>query len=106
MLYHSGFGNELLNMENKSKAIQCILHHQVFRSRRAAVADLIARLNFAAIGDLIVGNHDCVPIVFPLSQEVAITADDITKILVAEPNCERAIQAFCWFKEYITFLGI
>lgn len=76
ILYQAGFGNRTLTISNKGEAIQCILFHQVIKSRRDQIADLVHGLDTTSILELIRMNDACLSVVFPLTSEVAISESE------------------------------
>lgn len=108
LLYHAGFGNEQLSLANKSKAIQCILHHQVFVSQRDAIlTDLKNGLDTANFLDLLTANSGCLPLIFPVSDEVQYGANDIMALI--NNNCltnisDKQREVFEWFAHYLKVL--
>ena len=109
LLYHAGFGNEQLSPSNKSKAIQCIMQHQVFLSRRDAITELKSGLDSINLLDLLLANSGCLPLVFPLSHEVQFDASDVmaaidTESLILVSDKEK--EVFQWFCQYLKVLGL
>ena len=107
LLYHAGFGNEQVTLTNKTKAIQCILHHQVFVSRRDAITDLKNGLDTANFLDLLTTNSGCLELIFPLSHEVRYGANDITALIDNSSLTnisDKEREVFEWFTHYLTVL--
>ena len=106
LLYHAGFGNEILTPVTREKALQCVLLHQVFRCRRESVDDLKIGLEEGLVRTLLHSNLACLTIVFPLTGEHAINAEDVLRLLRTDDDLSpKQQQVFDWFKEYIRRLG-
>lgn len=106
-LYHAGFGNEQLSLNNKSKATQCILHHQVIRSRQDAIIGLKNGLDTANFLDLLTANSGCLQLIFPLSHEVQYSANDIMALIDKTSLTgisDKQRKVFEWFTCYLTVL--
>ena len=106
LLYHAGFGNEILTSATREKALQCVLLHQVFRSRREEVEDLKIGLEEGLVHTLLHSNLSCLTIVFPLNGEHAINTEDVLHLLHTDDDLSpKQQQVFDWFREYIQKLG-
>lgn len=107
MLYQAGFGHEMLQLSNKSTAVQLILQHQVLRSRNESIRHLREGLDNACLMDLLVVNNGCLSLIFPLSCEVMYDHRDLLECLEKEIVCNtpKEEQALLWFKDYIISLG-
>lgn len=106
LLYHAGFGNEILTSATREKALQCVLLHQVFRSRREEVEDLKIGLEEGLVHTLLHSNLSCLTIIFPLNGEHAISNEDVLHLLHTDDDLSpKQQQVFDWFKEYIRKLG-
>ena len=105
LLYHAGFGNEILTSATREKALQCVLLRQVFRSRREEVEDLKIGLEEGLVHTLLHSNLSCLTIVFPLNGEHAINIDDVLHLLYTDDDLSPKQQVFDWFREYIKKLG-
>lgn len=102
LLYHAGFTNEALTPQTKEKAIQCVLLHQVFRSRREQIDDIKQGLQEGLLLNLLRSNPSCVRIVFPLSSEHVLKATDILQLIRSDSDLtEKQAQVLAWFKEYV-----
>ena len=106
LLYQSGFGNEHLTLQTKSKAVQCILVNQVFKLRRDQIADLMAGLNSLGILELLHTNKSCRALVFPLQSEVQNSEGDVLGMLDYEDDLsEQEEKVKLWFEEYVKLLA-
>ena len=65
LLYQSGFGNEILTVDTKCKAVQCIMFNQVFKTRRDQISDLMEGLSSLGILELLRANEACRALLFP-----------------------------------------
>lgn len=102
LLYHAGFTNEALTPQTKEKAIQCVLLHQVFRSRREQIDDIKQGLQEGLLLNLLRSNPSCVRIVFPLSSEHVLKATDILQLIRSDSDLtEKQAQVLAWFKESV-----
>ena len=102
LLYHGGFTNESLTPQTKGKAIQCILLHQVFRSRRAQIDDLKQGLQEVLLLNLLKANPSCVKIVFPIVSEYIIKAAEFLRLIQSDSDLtEKETRALAWFREYV-----
>ena len=102
LLYHAGFANEPLTPTTKEKAIQCVLLHQVFRSRREQIDDLKQGLQEGFLLNLLRSNPSCIRIVFPLTSEHIVKAADILQLIQSNSDLtEKQAQVLAWFKEYV-----
>lgn len=107
LLYHAGFGNEQLLLVNKSKVTQCILHREVFMSRRDAITGLKNGQFTANFLNLITANSGCLQLIFPLSHEVQYRANDIMALIdKTSPTdiTDKRKKVFEWFTCYLTVL--
>lgn len=106
LLYQAGFGNQCLILANKSEAIQCILFHQVFKSRCDQISDLMDGLNTLGILELLRVNDACLPVVFPLLSDVSISENDVLSNLEYLPNQSAQEQEVSsWFSQYVKYLA-
>lgn len=106
LLYQAGFGNQYVTMANKSKAIQCILFHQVFKARRDQIVDLMDGLNTLGILELLRANNACLSLVFPLHSEVSISERDVlAKVEYLQDQSERENEVALWFEQYVKYLA-
>lgn len=106
LLYHAGFGNESLTSATKEKAIQCVLFHQVFKSRRDQIDDLKDGLNSGFLLRLPAANTSCVPVAFPLSNESVIKSEDILRLIKLEDDLtHKQVEVGAWFSEYVNMLN-
>ena len=83
-------------MDSKARAVQHILLCQVFKTRRDKT-DAINLTEFLSISE------GCIPLVFPLSSDMAYTAEDVLKrIRVDEAILSvRQVEVTDFFKKYI-----
>ena len=106
LLYHAGFGNEPLTSDMKDKVIQCVLIHQVFRSRRVQIEDLKTGLQKGLLLNLLRSNLSCLSIAFPLADEHVITSENILPLVRPVGTLSQMQEKiFNWYKEYIQRLG-
>ena len=102
LLYHAGFTNKSLTPQTKEQAIQCVLLHQVFRSRREQIDDLKRGLQEVLLINLLKANPSCVQIVFPLTSEHTIKATEFLQLIQSDSDLtEKQMQVLAWFKEYV-----
>lgn len=107
ILYQAGFGNRTLTISNKGEAIQCILFHQVIKSRRDQIADLVHGLDTMSILELIRMNDACLSVVFPLTSEVAISESEfIGRLEYAQGLQANEKDVITWFEQYIKSLSV
>lgn len=105
LLYQAGFGNEILTLANKHKTVQCILFNQIFKQRPDQISDIIDELDTVGILELLQANKACLELVLPLTSEVAISADDILRVLDFEVcKSEEENQVKYWFTDYVKLL--
>ena len=77
LLAQAGFTTEFLSPTNKDRAIQDILVHTIFKSRREEIEGLregmgaLHLLNFLCVSEV------SIPKVFPLDSEVTFSATDV-----------------------------
>ena len=102
LLYHAGFANESLTPQTEEKAIQCVLLHQVFRSRREQIDYLKQGLQEVLLLNLLKANPSCAEIVFPLTSEHVITAAEFLQFNQSDSDLtEKQVQVLAWFREYV-----
>ena len=107
ILYQAGFGNQTLTISNKDEAIQCILFHQVIKSRRDQIADLVHGLDTMNILELIRMNNACLSVVFPLTSEVAISESDfIGRLEHAQGLQANEKEVITWFEQHVKSLSV
>ena len=107
ILYQAGFGNQTLTVSNKDEAIQCILFHQVIKSRRDQIPDLVHGLDTMSILELIRMNDACLSVVFPLTTEVAISESEfIGRLKHAQGLQANEKEVITWFEQYIKSLSV
>lgn len=100
------YGNQYLSLANKSKAIQCVLFHQVFESRRDQISDLMDGLNTLDILQLLRANNACLSLVFPLQYEVSISESDVLATLeYSQDQSDQEKEVALWFNQYVKYLG-
>lgn len=105
-LYQSGFGNECLTVDNKCKAVQCILFNQVFKTRRDQITALMEGLNSLGVLELLRANEACRALVFPLHSEVQISEHDVISLLEYEEHLSfKEEHGKIWLEEYVKLLG-
>ena len=105
-LYQSGFGNECLTVDNKCKAVQCILFNQVFKTRRDQITALMEGLNSLGVLELLRANDACRALVFPLHSEVVMSEHDVISLLEYEEHLSfQEEQGKMWLEEYVKLLG-
>ena len=106
LLYQAGFGNQYVTMANKSKAIQCILFHQVFKARSDQIVVLMDGLNTLGILEPLRANNACLSLVFPLHSEVSISESDVlAKVEYLQDQSEREKEVALWFAQYVKYLA-
>jgi len=102
-----GFGNETLAMTTKQKAIQCVLHHQVFKFRRDQIEDLKRGMDSLMVLWLMNINEQCISSVFPLSTETIVTSADVLQAITSEDEellSHQQLEVLVWFKQYVLLL--
>ena len=102
LLYHAGFANKALTSQTKEMAIHCVLLHQVFRSRREQIDEFKEGLQEGLFLNLLKANPSCVQIVFPLTSDHIITADEFLPLIQIDSDLmEKQAQVLAWFREYV-----
>ena len=102
LLYHAGFANKSLTPQTEEKAIQCVLLHQVFRSRREQIDYLKQGLQEVLLLNLLKANPSCAEIVFSLTSEHVITAAEFLQFNQSDSDLtEKQVQVLAWFREYV-----
>lgn len=107
LLSQAGFTTELLSPTNKDRAIQDILVHTIFKSRREEIEGLREGMEALHLLDFLSVSKVSIPEVFPLDSEIAFSATDVINAVKhdeASSLPEHQQMVIEWFIQYIKML--
>ena len=79
LLTQAGFANKFLAMDCKARAVQHSLLHQVFKTRRDEIDAIRIGMDSINLTEFLSISECYIPLVFPLSSDLAYTAEDVLK---------------------------
>lgn len=103
LLTQAGFANEFLTMDSKARAVQHILLHQVFKTRRDEIDAIRLGMDSINLTEFLSISECCIPLVFPLSSDMVYTAEDVLKRIKVDDAIlsVRQVEVTEFFKKYI-----
>ena len=104
LMAQAGFANEFLTLKSKTRAVQHVMLHQVFKLRRDEIDAIRTGLDSVNLTEFLLMNESCIPMVFPLTSDISYTTKDVQEsITVADETTLTAheIQVVEWFRTYI-----
>lgn len=103
LLTEAGFANELLTMFNKYRACQCVMTHVVFKTRREEIDQLRKGMDSISLISFLQSCEGCLPYIFPLTDELKITADDFLDLIPISCFSEMTDgkKNMDWFIQYV-----
>lgn len=90
-------------MDSKARAVQHILLHQVFKTRRDEIDAVRLGMDSINLTEFLSISECCIPLVFPLSSDMVYTAEDVLKRIKADDAIlsVRQVEVTEFFKKYI-----
>jgi hypothetical protein len=107
LLAQAGFTTELLSPTNKDRAIQDILMHMIFKSRRQEIEGLREGMDALHLLDFLCVSKVSIPKVFPLDSEITFSATDVINAVKYDDSSslsEHQQMVIGWFIQYVKML--
>ena len=98
-----GFANEFVTVDSKARAVQHILLHEVFKVRRDEIDAIRMGMDSVNLIDFLFISERCIPLVFPLSNDMTYTPEDVIKCIRVDEEIlsVRQVEVIEFFNKYI-----
>ena len=98
-----GFANEFVTVDSKARAVQHILLHKVFKVRRDEIDAIRMGMDSVNLIDFLFISERCIPLVFPLSNDMTYTPEDVIKCIRVDEEIlsVRQVEVIEFFNKYI-----
>lgn len=104
LLSQAGFANELVTLNNKYRACQCIIIRFVFKTRREELQQLRVGLESISLLQFLKMCESCVTYIFPSAKEVKVKSADFLR-LIDKSWLQNLVgtedAAMAWFTQYV-----
>ena len=104
LLTQAGFCNELVTLQNKHRACQCIIIHVVLKTRSEELQQLREGLESVSLLQFLEMCHGCIKYAFPSVNDVKLNASDVINLINKEwlrSLVGEEEKVMNWFQQYI-----
>lgn len=106
MLTEAGFVNEIVTIENKYRACQCVMTHVVFQTRKDEIDQLRRGMECISLLTFLKSNEGCLPFIFPLTGDVKISVDELLRLIPQySPDMGDNEKVINWLIKYVKDVG-
>ncbi|CAB4024491.1 E3 ubiquitin- ligase UPL2-like [Paramuricea clavata] len=106
MLTEAAFVNELVTIENKYRACQCVMTHVVFQMRKDEIDQLRRGMDCISLLTFLKSNEGCLPFIFPLTGDVKISVDELLQLIPQySPDMGDNEKVINWLIKYVKDVG-
>ena len=107
LLAQAGFTTEFISPTNKDRAIQDIILHTIFKSRREEIEGLHEGMDSLQLLDFLCVSEVSVAHVFPLDSEITFSATDVINTVKHDEGSSLSGHqqvVIGWFIQYVKML--
>ena len=103
MLSEAGFVNELITIQNKYRACQCVMTHVVFKTRKEEIDQLRIGMESISLLSFLKSSEECLSYIFPLVRDLKITAEEFINIIPPSSSFDQGDggETINWFVQYV-----